>query len=246
MRLSTRFLVPVLGLLCVGQLFADHHKSSHKHGPNGGAVIALGDGSHSVELLCQGGQVVTARVMDKEMKPVAATKLTLTFTEPDGEKEDYAIEAKGNDGVFERKSGHVVMHVMRDKMSVKATIDGKELASKTLSYPHGPNGGEVFKLGDSKLKVELVIDGDVVRLFVLNARKRPAQVDAKEITLVFTESDGEKEDYTIPVGKIVNKGTVFELDDDHVVKHIKRDETMIRLAAGGGTVSSKTFKYSGH
>ncbi|MEM9365213.1 MAG: hypothetical protein AAGD07_04390 [Planctomycetota bacterium] len=183
------------------------------------------------------------------MKPTAidAASITFTFTEPDGEKEDYKISVANTDetgSVFQRKSDHVVHHVVRDKMSIKVTAGGKELLSETFAYPHGPNGGELIPLGESKYIAELLVQGDVVSVHLLNERKRPARVGSESITLTFTERDGEEEDYEIPVSEKKGKGTSFVLDDDHVVKHIKRDQTTIKLSAGGEMMASKSFKYA--
>ncbi|MEM6690889.1 MAG: hypothetical protein AAF664_15760 [Planctomycetota bacterium] len=227
---------------------ADHHGSHHTHGPNGGVVKALGASGYSVELSVASGTTVTARVLDKDMKPVAidAAKLILTFTEPDGEKEDYEIGRadSGEAGVFEKKSGHVVNHITRDKIAIKLNVGGGVQESETFAYPHGPNGGDLIALGKSKFQAELIVDGDVVRVHLLNKRKRPVAVDAKEITFTFTEPDGELEDYTIPAAESSSKGSVFERNDDHVVMHVKRDKISIKLANGEKTLSSKTFKYS--
>ncbi|MEM7478745.1 MAG: hypothetical protein AAF483_27495 [Planctomycetota bacterium] len=242
MRIA-KFIAPIVGVLAAIPVLADHHKADHAHGPKGGALVALGDGAYQVELLVQDGELVTARVLDKDKKPVAvdAANIILTFTEPDGEKEDYKIAAAK--GGFQRKSDHVVHHIMRDKISIKLNVGGKVQTSKTFAYPHGPHGGELISLGESGHHAELVVSGDIVRIHLLNKSKRPVAVDAKQITLTFTEPDGELEDYQIPVGKSNDKGTVFERDDDHVVKHVKRDKIMIKLAAGGKTLQSKTFHY---
>lgn len=175
---------------------------------------------------------------------VDAAQIFFTFTEPDGEKEDYKIAAAK--GGFQRKSDHVVDHIMRDKMSIKVMVGGKEQVSKTFSYPHGPNGGELLALGKSKLQAELVLDGDFVRIHILNKRKRPAAVDANEFTLTFTEPDGELEDYTIPVKTGKGKGTVYERKSDHVVMHVKRDKITMKLKDGGETHESKNFAFRKH
>ncbi|MEM1227550.1 MAG: hypothetical protein AAGJ40_17765 [Planctomycetota bacterium] len=241
--------VPIVSLLFTVPTAADHHSGHHSHGPKGGAMVALGDGEFFVELLVQKGELVTARVMDQDKKPVSidAAHLTLTFTERSGEKEDYKIEAKVTDeigSVFQRTDDHVVHHIMRDKMSIKVNAGGGEKASETFAYPHGPNGGEIVNLGPSGHHAELIVQGDVVRVHVLNKRKRPVKVDAKELTLTFTEKDGEKEDYQIPVKTSKGKGTVFERVDDHVVKHVKRDKITIHVTSGDQTFTSKTFQYS--
>ena len=243
MRLG-RILCPVICLLVALPVAADHHKS-HSFGPNGGFLVALGDGGYQVELGIRAGDTVTARVLGKDHQPVAtnADHLTLTFTEPDGEKEDYEIAADG--AGFLRKSAHLVQHVVRDPMSIKVTVGGKEYSSGTFACPLGPNGGQLISLTSSEMHAELVVDGDLVRVHLLNKRKRPARVDAKVLTLTFTEKDGETEDYQIPVAKGKSKGTVFQLDDDHVVKHVKRDKITIKLEAADGQLTSKTFSYLG-
>ena len=241
-------LFPIICLLVTVPVTADHHAGHHSHGPNGGALVVLGDGAYQVELLVQDGELVTARVFNQDNNPVVidATHLTLTFTEPDGEKEDYKIEAKKTDelgSVFQREDDHVVHHIMRDKMSIKIKVDDKNRASKTFAFPHGPHGGEIINLGESGLHAELIVKGDIVRVYVLNKRKLPTKVDSKELTLTFTEQDGEKEDYEIPVNAGKVGGSVFERDDDHVVTHVKRDKITITLNSAGKTLKSKSFNY---
>ncbi|MEM1063827.1 MAG: hypothetical protein AAGJ97_16000, partial [Planctomycetota bacterium] len=200
-----------------------------------------------VELIVRGGKSLTAVLTDGEGNAVATDGgyLTLTFTESDGEKEDYKIDAGRAEGTFMKTSGHVIGHIVRDAMSVTASVGGAEYSSETFNFPHGPNGGEVVALGGSKLVVELVVDGDVVRVHVLNAKKRPKQVGAEEVTLTFTEPDGELEDYTIPVGSSEKKtGTVFEIDDDHVAMHVMRDKIAVKLVVDEKTLESETFSFS--
>lgn len=222
--------------------------ADHASGPNGGKLVKVGSDGFHVELIVEGGELVTAKVLDKNQKPVSidAKTLTFTFTEPDGEKEDYAIEAIESDSkgsVFQRKGGHVVNHVVRDKMSITLSTNGKKHSSETFAYGHGPNGGDLFALGDSGMYAELSIKGDFVRVYILNQRKRPAKVDAKKLVLTFIESDGEKEDYGVSVKDGQSKGTLFEREDDHVVEHIMRDKTMISVDVNGKKMSSKSFKY---
>lgn len=248
MRCS-RLLAQLVICLSAGIACADHHGAHYSRGPNGGALIGVGDGGMHVELILRDGSEVTARVLDKNTTPVAsdAAAITLTFTEADGEVEDYELPAaKAGDGgdVFQRKSGHLVKHIIRDKMSIDVEIGGKQHASKMFFYPLGPNGGEVLRLGDSDLHAELVVDGKIVRIHVLGNRKQPTEVDAKEITLTFTEGDGEVEDYELPIKEGDFKGTVFERKSGHLVKHVKRDKIAVSLAAAGGTVTSKTFEYA--
>ncbi|MEM9704426.1 MAG: hypothetical protein AAF907_18435, partial [Planctomycetota bacterium] len=146
------------------------HHAEHVHGPGGGLVVGLGEGGYSVELIVRGGKSLTAVLTDGEGNAVATDGgyLTLTFTESDGEKEDYKIDAGRAEGTFKKTSGHVIGHIVRDAMSVTASVGGAEYSSETFNFPHGPNGGEVVALGGSKLVAELVVDGDVVRVHVLN------------------------------------------------------------------------------
>ena len=241
------FLASFVCLLAVVPLVAD----DHTHGPNGGALVAVGDGGHHVEVLVQGGDLVTARVLDKDHKPVVtdADKIVLTFIESDGEKEDYEVPAKkldNGESVFQRKSSHLIGHIVRDAMSVKVNVGGKDHVSETFNFPHGPNGGELVSLGKSGFHGELVVQGDTVHIHILNKRKKPAKVDAKQMFLTFTEPDGEKEDYKFELKKGKSKGTVFERKSSHVVKHVKRDKIAMKLTVDGKTLNSKTFDYSGH
>lgn len=233
-------------LTAVAPVVADQH-TEHTHGPTGGYLVRLGESGTLVELSVQEGQTVTARLLNKEQQPIRidAAAITFTFTEPDGEKEDYSIDAAADDkgSVFRKKSSHVAHHVVRDKMSITVNMGGRKLTSKTFAYPHGPHGGELVALGRNRFYAELVIDGDVVRVHMLNGGKRPVSTDAKVITLTFTEPDGEVEDYEIPMGKSSGKGTIYEVDDDHIVKHVKRDKMSVRLAVGESSLKSSEFRY---
>ena len=251
MRPFHSFLSLVFCLLLTAPMVADDPQSDHSHGPNGGTMVAVGEIGHHVELLVQGGELVTARVLDKDGQPVAteAAEITLTFTEPDGEKEDYQVPAKkleNGDSVFQRKSSHLIGHIVRDPMSVKVNVGGKDHSSKTFNYPHGPNGGELVSLGKSGFHAELVVQGDAVHIHMLNQKKKPTKVSAKELILTFTEPDGEKEDYKFPAKKGGGKGTVFERKSKHVVKHVKRDKIMVKLSVDGKQMMSKTFNYQSH
>ncbi|MCH2183425.1 MAG: hypothetical protein MK108_15610 [Mariniblastus sp.] len=251
MRPLPTLLSLVICLAFTAPMVADDPKSEHSHGPNGGAMVAVGEVGHHVELLVQGGELVTARVLDKDGQPVTveAAQIILTFTEPDGEKEDYKVPAKkleSGESVFQRKSSHLIGHIVRDPMSVKVNVGGKDHSSATFNYPHGPNGGELVSLGKSGLHAELVVQDDAVHIHMLNKKKKPTKVDAKELTLTFTEPDGEKEDYQFPAKKGDGKGTVFERKSKHVVKHVKRDKIMVKLSVDGKMMMSKTFDYPGH
>ena len=67
------------------------------------------------------------------------------------------------------------------------------------------------------------------------------KVKAEEITLTFTEPDGEVEDYQIPVHNNSGKGTTFQQEDDHIVKHIKRDPIIVTLVEKGVSHASDTL-----
>jgi 23S rRNA pseudoU1915 N3-methylase RlmH len=225
---------------------ADHH-GVHHHGPSGGVLVSLEGASRDVELVVRDGQVVTARLLDEEQKPLKSSVefLTLTFTEPDGEKEDYKIEATDENGerIFQRNSAHVVHHIVRDPIVVSLQENGETYSSKEFLFPHGPHGGELVFLGKDSLIAEFCVDGDVVAIHILNGQKRSTEVKAEEITLTFTEPDGEVEDYQIPMHKNSGKGTTFQQEDDHIVKHIKRDPIIVTLVEQGVSHSSDTFRY---
>ena len=235
-----------VSLLAFGPVFADHHSATGASGPNGGLLVAIGDKGHYAEVVLERAEQVTVYVLNREHQPVAtkASDLTLTFTEPDGEKEDYQVGSAKGEGVFTRKSSHLVHHVVRDKMSITVAIGSDQLSSKVVTYPYGPNGGRLVPLGE--LFAELVLDKDLVQIHMLDSRKRATKVDAKEITLTFTESDGEKEDYGVLISDDAKKSTWFERDDDHVVKHIKRDKMSISVTAGQKKLQSESFFFSKH
>ena len=90
---------------------------------------------------------------------------------------------------------------------------------------------------------EFCVDKDVVAIHMLNELKRATKVKAEEITLTFTEPDGEVEDYQIPMHKNSGKGTTFQQEDDHIVKHIKRDPIIVTLVEKGVSHASDTFRY---
>ena len=112
---------------------ADHH-GVHHHGPSGGVLVSLDGANKYVELVVRNGQAVTARLLDEEQKPLksALEFLTLTFTEPDGEKEDYKIEATDKNGerIFQRNSAHVVHHIVRDPIVVSLQQNGETYSSE--------------------------------------------------------------------------------------------------------------------
>ena len=56
-------------------------------------------------------------------------------------------------------------------------------------------------------------------------------------------TDGEVEDYQIPMHKNSGKGTTFQQEDDHIVKHIKRDPIIVTLVEKGVSHASGTFRY---
>ena len=225
---------------------ADHH-GVHHHGPSGGVLVSLDGANKYVELVVRDDQVVTARLFDNEKKPLKNVPefLTLTFTEPDGEKEDYKIEATDENGekVFQRTSGHVVHHIVRDPIVVSIRQKDKTYSSKEFSFPHGPHGGELVPLGNGPYIAEFCVDADTVVIHILNEQKRSTKVNAEEITLTFTEPDGEVEDYQIPIQKNSGKGTTYQLEDDHVVKHVKRDPIVVTLQENKMSYISATFRY---
>ncbi|MEM6329864.1 MAG: hypothetical protein AAF790_06415, partial [Planctomycetota bacterium] len=134
---------------------------------------------------------------------------------------------------------------------------GKKHASAEFAYPFGPHGGRLAPLGGSKYQAELVVEGDAVRVHLLDNLKRPATVDAAEVTLTFTEADGETEDYTIKAkpaqsdeqaggGKAddgATRGSLFERVSDHVVDHVKADTITVKLMAAGVELVSEAFAY---
>ena len=247
MALIRGIWILVVSIVLSGFAQADHH-NSHHHGPHRGIVVDLEGVDTCIELVLTDGQEVTAYVLDQDLKPAESSLeyLTLTFTEPDGEKEDYKIEAtkKGQENVFQRTSGHVVHHIIRDPIVVSITKDGKKYSSAQFSFPHGPHGGEVISLGKGAFIAELCVQGDVVAIHVLDKQKRAVKVDSKEITLTFTEPDGEVEDYGIAVDDTVSKGSTFKEVDDHIVKHVKRDPIVIKLVQKGVSHESESFRYS--
>ena len=246
MKVSPYIFTLVLSWLTMGIAHADHH-GSHQHGPRGGVLVELEGGDQHVELVVTGGDVVTARLLDRSQKPVKNTLefLTLTFTEPDGEKEDYKIEGtkQGEESVFQRISGHVVHHIVRDPIVISITRDGKTYSSKEFSFPHGPYGGELITLGKESFIAEICVDSDSIAVHILNKQKRPVKVKAKEFTFTFTEKDGEVEDYQIPIHNDEGKGTIFQMVDDHIVKHMKRDPIIATLVEDGVTHDSASFRY---
>ena len=247
MMKSLFFVFIVFGSACIfSTARADRH-GVHHHGPNGGVLISLDDEKRYVELVVRDGQMVTARLFDNEKKPLKNVPefLTLTFTEPDGEKEDYKIEANEQNGekVFQRTSGHVVHHIVRDPIVVSIQQKGKTYLSKEFSFSHGPHGGELFPLGDGPHIAEFCVDTDTVAIHILNEQKRSTKVNAEEITLTFTEPDGEVEDYQIPIQKNSGKETTYQLEDEHVVKHVKRDLIVVTLQENEMSYVSETFRY---
>ncbi len=232
--------------LTVAIVQADHH-GVHHHGPNGGVLVSLDGANGYVELVVRDGQVITARLLDEEQNPLKSSLefLTLTFTEPDGEKENYKIEAtnENGEGIFQRNSGHVVQHIVRDPIVVSLRQNGETYSSKEFSFPHGPHGGELVFLGKDSFIAEFCVDGDIVAIHILNELKRSIKVKAEEITLTFTEPDGEVEDYQIPIQKTSGRDTTFQKEDDHIVKHIKRDPIVVTLEVEGTSHTSDTFRY---
>ncbi|MEN1681960.1 MAG: hypothetical protein AAGJ46_20450 [Planctomycetota bacterium] len=227
----------------------DHHAIRHTHGPNGGVLLPVGEKGFQVEVLVRDAELLTIRVFDSESKPVEsdAKQLTVTFTESDGEVEDYKVRArtlKTGEQVFQRKSSHVVEHVMQDTMAVTVSVGGDLYKSHVFSYPHGPHGGELVGLDKTGLQAELLVDGDFVHVYLLDGKKRPRRVSASEVTLVFTEEEGETEDYQIDAKSGDSPGTVFEIEDDHVVGHVLRDSVAIKLVLKDTTLVSTTFRYA--
>lgn len=235
-----------VSLLTFGPVIAGHQSANNTTGPNGGLLVPIGDNGHHAEVVLKRAEQVTVNVLNRDHQPVAtkASNLTLTFTEPDGEQEDYQVGSTKGEGVFTRISSHLVHHVVRDKMSIAIKIGSDQLSSKVVTYPYGPNGGRLVPLGE--LFAELVLDENLVQVHMLDSRKRATKVDAKEITLTFTESDGEKENYDVLIADDAKKSTWFERDDDHVVKHIKRDQMSIAVIAGQTKLQSESFFYSKH
>ena len=129
MTKSVFFIFIFLGSACTFSIARADHHGVHHHGPNGGVLISLDDDKRYVELVVRDDQVVTARLFDNEKEPLKNVLgfLTLTFTEPDGEKEDYKIEANEENGekVFQKTSGHVVHHIVRDPIVVSIQQKGK-------------------------------------------------------------------------------------------------------------------------
>jgi nitrogen fixation protein FixH len=246
MKLALPIFMLFTASFMVATAQADHH-GVHHHGPSGGVLVSLDGANKYVELVVRDGQAVTARLLDEEQKPLksALDFLTLTFTEPDGEKEDYKIEAtdKNGEGIFQRNSAHVVHHIVRDPIVVSLQQNGETYSSEEFSFPHGPHGGELVFLGKDYLIAELCVDKDVVAIHILNELKRATKVKVEEITLTFTEPDGEVEDYQIPMHKNSGKGTTFQQEDDHIVKHIKRDPIIVTLVEKGVSHASGTFRY---
>ena len=246
MKSSPYFLTLFLSWLTIGTAHADHH-GSHHHGPHGGVLVELEGGDQHIELVVTGGDVVTAQLLDQDQNPVKNTLefLTLTFTEPDGEKEDYKIERtqQGEESVFQRKSSHVVHNIVRDPIVMIITRDGKTSSSKEFSFPHGPHGGELITLGKESFIAEICVDSDSIAVHILSKQKLPVKVKAKEFTFTLTEKDGEVEDYQIPIHNDEGKGTIFRMVDDHVVKHMKRDPIIATLVEEGVTYDSASFRY---
>lgn len=218
--------------------------NDHMQGPNGGFLVSLSDKVHHAEVVLRDSESVIIHVLDADKRAVSldASNITITFTEPDGEKEDYQIEASKGVGVFTRKSSHLVHHVVRDKMTIQIKKSSGILHSNEFSFPFGPHGGKLVPLGE--LYAELRLRGDITDVFLLNSSKKPTKVNAKEITITFTEPDGEKENYGIMLADGSGKSTWFTRDDDHVIKHIKRDKMALRLNVGKDQFQSETFSFS--
>ena len=247
MMKSVFFIFIFLGSACTFSIARADHHGVHHHGPNGGVLISLDEEKRYVELVVRDDQMVTARLFDNEKKALKNVPefLTLTFTEPDGEKEDYKIEATDENGekVFQRTSGHVVRHIVRDPIVMSVQQKDKTYSSKEFSFPHGPHGGELFPLGNGLYIAEFCVDTDTVAIHILNEQKRSTKVNAEEITLTFTEPDGEVEDYQVPIQKNSGKGTTYQLEDDHVVKHVQRDPIVVTLQENETSYISTTFRY---
>ena len=242
-------MIRLLGafFLSFGTAFADDYLAKKTLiGPNGGILVTLGDQGHRIELSVEDGALVMIHLLNKENQVIAtkASEVVITFFEKDGEKEDYQVGVTDpQKGIFKRKSAHLVKHhILRDQMAFKLVIDGKEVVSKMVYFPLGPNGGQIVGLGQSGLHAELVIDGASVRVHLLDKMKGPATVGAKEIVLTFVERDGEKEDYKVSARTGGGKGNIFERESRHLVKHIKRDKMSIRVNIDGNEHSSKTFQ----
>ncbi|MEM1304218.1 MAG: hypothetical protein AAGG46_04945, partial [Planctomycetota bacterium] len=90
-----------------------------------------------------------------------------------------------------------------------------------------------------------VVSGDTVSVHVLDAEKYPTDVDAAEVTLTFTESDGETEDYPIDAAAEVAGGSAFAVTDDHIAEHVMRDKTAVTLVVGDKPLTSKAIDYAG-